>query len=60
MVAAMGRARRILPLVLLTIYVVSSCGCTAAEAIVDGLYGGLSDTVSTIVSDAFLATTGLR
>lgn len=30
-------------------------GCTASEALVDGFYGGISDTVATLVSDVLLS-----
>lgn len=32
----------------------SAGGCAVAEALIDGLYGGISDTVSTVVTGALL------
>ena len=34
-------------------------GCSVRDAFVDGLFGGVSDTVATVVSNALLAATPL-
>ncbi len=34
-------------------------GCAIGEAAVDGLFAGISNTISTVVSDALLAATPL-
>jgi hypothetical protein len=30
-------------------------GCALQEAVIDGAYGGISDTIATIISDSLLA-----
>jgi hypothetical protein len=32
----------------------ASTGCSAGEAMIDGLYGGISDTIAAVVSETIL------
>ena len=56
MVRLQGRGRRGFRLVAGLLFILASgMGCQAEEAAIDGFYGGISDTVATLVSDALLS-----
>ena len=46
------RLRGVVPL--LTWLIVLCGGCQVEEALIDGFYGGISDTVATVVAEALL------
>ena len=48
--------RRVVGFVLLAIPLTAAvAGCSAADAAVDGFFGGISDAVATIISEAILS-----
>ncbi len=50
------RAQRAYLLLFLALLVLAPAGlgCSFEEAVVDGFYGGISDTIATVISDAAL------
>ena len=57
----MNNRRNIARLASVAVVIVALCpllaGCTLQDALLDGVYGGISTTISTWLSDLLLATT---
>jgi hypothetical protein len=50
----MGQGRRFWSAGVLTLLLGLCGGCQVEEALIDGFYGGISDTVATVVAEALL------